>query len=105
MLRSGGLRHPLYSPHYPFQPIESFPPPFSPLLQVKGHEDGVRSALVASDTEGSGHLSGSQVEVALAAAGLKFTRHQIIALRRRVDRDRTGYVAPEEMLQLLGIGS
>lgn len=41
----------------------------------------------------------------LCFSGLKFTRHQIIAVRRRLDKDRTGTVRTDEFLQVLGIAS
>lgn len=78
----------------------SHPPPTP---QVQGREDEVRAALVAADSDSSGRLDEAQLERALEAAGLKFTRHQLIALRRRADRERCGAVASEEVLQLLGM--
>ena len=71
--------------------------------QVRGREDALREALVAADAEGSGRLEEPQMEAAFGAAGLKFTRHQLIALRRRVDREHSGGVAAEEILQLVGM--
>jgi Ca2+-binding EF-hand superfamily protein len=70
---------------------------------VAGKEDLVRSSLVAADKAGSGSLTGEQLEVGLAAAGLKFTRHQAISLKRRLDRSNTGSISIEEFLGLLGL--
>ena len=37
-------------------------------------------------------------------AGLKFTRHQVIAMRRRLDKERNGFITTDDLLQLLGVG-
>lgn len=71
--------------------------------QVSGKEDAVRTALIAQDKAGSGALTGEQLEVALRAAGLKFTRHQAVSLKRRLDGNSTGTISIEEFLGLLGI--
>lgn len=73
--------------------------------QVAGREDLVRTAFIEMDKNGSGLLSGEELEGALASAGLKFTRHQAIALKRRLDRDRSGSVSIEEFLSALGIAA
>ncbi|GBF93267.1 protofilament ribbon of flagellar microtubules [Raphidocelis subcapitata] len=71
-------------------------------VQAKGREEALRAALVAADSDGSGLLPDAALEAALSSAGLRFTRHQLIALRRRVDGERAGAVAAEEVLRLLG---
>lgn len=63
----------------------------------------MRSALIETDSQGVGYLTGDQLEAALAKAGLKFTRHQAISLRRRMDKNRTGSVTAEEVLAVLGL--
>lgn len=72
-------------------------------FQAAGKADGVRTALIETDREGLGHITGEQLEQALAAAGLKFTRHQVIGLRRRMDKDRTGTVTTDDVLTVLEI--
>eukprot|EP00775_Hariotina_reticulata_P011400 gene11400-11548_t len=72
-------------------------------VQAAGKADAVRTALIEADREGLGHITGEQLEQALAAAGLKFTRHQVIGLRRRMDKDRTGTVTTDDVLTVLDI--
>ncbi|EFJ52449.1 hypothetical protein VOLCADRAFT_79034 [Volvox carteri f. nagariensis] len=71
--------------------------------QVSGKEDAVRAALIAADKAGTGALGGEDLEAGLLAAGLKFTRHQAISLKRRLDKNKTGTISIEEFLGLLGI--
>ncbi len=72
-------------------------------VQAVGKEDAVRTALIEFDKDGSGMLSGEDFEAALRAAGMKFTRHQAISLKRRLDKDRSNTVPVHELLSLLGI--
>lgn len=37
----------------------------------------MRAAVTAADVSGAGYLTSEQLEQAMAAAGLKFTRHQV----------------------------
>jgi Ca2+-binding EF-hand superfamily protein len=74
-------------------------------LQAAGREDVIRTAFIEYDKNGSGVLSGEELEAALSAAGLKFTRHQAISLKRRLDKDKSGSVSIEEFLSALGIGA
>jgi Ca2+-binding EF-hand superfamily protein len=73
--------------------------------QVKGAEDAIRTAFIDADKAGTGQLSAADVEVPLKASGLKFTSHQIMVLRRKLDKERTGSVCIHDFLQLLGIES
>lgn len=79
------------------------PPPAPQINQ--GNEEEIRTAFIEMDTDGSGYLSGDELEAALAKAGLKFQRHQIISLRRKLDEDKSGAVSIEEFLHYLGIGT
>jgi hypothetical protein len=45
--------------------------------QAASKRDAVHAAVMAADPSGEGHLSSEQLEQAFAAAGLKFTRHQV----------------------------
>eukprot|EP00879_Flechtneria_rotunda_P003529 GHRR01003761.1.p1 GENE.GHRR01003761.1~~GHRR01003761.1.p1 ORF type:complete len:637 (+),score=222.63 GHRR01003761.1:163-2073(+) len=72
-------------------------------VQAAGKGDAVRAALIEADSQGVGYLTGEQLEQALWQAGLKFTRHQVISLRRRIDKDRTGTVATDDVVAILGI--
>jgi uncharacterized protein YfiM (DUF2279 family) len=80
------------------------PPPAPAALQARGREAQLRAALAAADAEGAGSLTGAQFEAALSAAGLRFTRHQAVALLRRADRERAGRVATEDLVALLALG-
>eukprot|EP00955_Chlamydomonas_euryale_P010403 111758-Chlamydomonas_euryale.AAC.6 len=71
--------------------------------QISGREDAVRTAFIAMDKNGSGQLSGSELEGALREAGLKFTRHQAMALKRRLDKDKSGTICIDEFLHALGL--
>ena len=73
--------------------------------QVNGREDAVRTAFIEADRAGNGTLSGDELDAALTSAGLKYTRHQTISLRRRMDKDKSGMVSIEEFLAALGIGA
>jgi hypothetical protein len=96
---AGGKRAPLYAIRVAFGCLGHA------ARQVRGREAQLRAALVAADSEGCGQLAGAQLEAAFDAAGLRFTRHQLIALRRRADKERGGgAVATEEVLRMLGLG-
>lgn len=71
--------------------------------QISGREEAVRTAFIKMDRNGSGSLSGSELEAALAAAGLKFTRHQAISLKRRLDKDGSGTISIDEVLGAIGL--
>ncbi len=71
--------------------------------QAACKEEAVRKLLVAADTAGSGALGDEAIADALARAGLRFTQHQLLTLRRRLDRGRTGVVATQELLAALGL--
>ncbi|MEW5310689.1 MAG: hypothetical protein WDW38_002460 [Sanguina aurantia] len=71
--------------------------------QVQGKSEAVRSAFIEMDKSGSGSMSGEELEGALYKAGMKFTRHQAVVLRRRMAKDNTGGVLIEEFLGTLGI--
>uniref|UniRef100_A0A7S0S6H3 EF-hand domain-containing protein n=1 Tax=Chlamydomonas leiostraca TaxID=1034604 RepID=A0A7S0S6H3_9CHLO len=73
--------------------------------QAAGKEEAIRTAFIEHDKNGSGVLSGEELEAALAAAGLKFTRHQAISLKRRLDKDKSGGVNIEEFLSALSISA
>lgn len=72
-------------------------------LQAAGRGDALRSALVEVDAKGVGYLSSEQLEQALHAAGIKFTRHQIITLHRRMDREHQGSVLTDDLLAALSL--
>ena len=71
--------------------------------QIKDNAEEIRTAFIEMDADGSGYLDDDELETALSKAGLKFQRHQIISLRRKLDIDRSGTVSIEEFLAHLGI--
>ena len=71
--------------------------------QVVGREDAVRTAFIRCDHTGTGQINTEELESALASAGLKFTRHQCITLRRHLDR--AGGTTIEEFLEVLGLSA
>lgn len=46
-------------------------------MQAAGKVEAVRAAVMAADPSDQGYLTNEQLEQGLAAAGLKFTRHQV----------------------------
>lgn len=68
-----------------------------------GKADAVRSAIVSADDAGMGYLTVEQLETALSKAGIKFTRHQVITLHRRMDKERQGSIPTDEVLAVLGL--
>jgi len=71
--------------------------------QCAGREESVRTAFIAADAGGSGSLAGGALEAAMAAAGLKFTRHQAIALKRKLDKDKSDSVSIEDFFAAVGL--
>lgn len=72
--------------------------------QVASKAGAVRASLVAADgAGGAGFLTSEALEGALGSCGLKFTCHQVISLRRKLDRDRAGSAPTAEVLAALGI--
>jgi hypothetical protein len=69
--------------------------------QAQGRAAELRAALADADADGAGALGCAGLEAALAAVGIKFTRHQLVALARHVDRERRGAVPTEELARLL----
>ncbi len=51
---------------------------------VAGRADNLRSAVVAADPEAAGALGGEALAAALAAARAGLSRHQALALARRL---------------------
>lgn len=47
------------------------------MTQAAGKGEAVRAAVMAADPSGQGYLTNEQLEQGLAAAGLKFTQHQV----------------------------
>ena len=48
-------------------------------------------------------VSGEELEGALTRAGLKFTRHQAMVIKRQMDGEKSGFVLIEQFLAALGI--
>lgn len=72
--------------------------------QVSGREDDVRRCFIEMDTDGSGHLCATELEAALTKANFKFTRHQAVALRRKMDKDENGTIDIDEFLSAVACG-
>ena len=94
--------------------------------QAAGRMPAVRAALGAAAVKAAaaggaaaegGLMSDDALEAALAAAGLRLARHQVVALRRRADKERAGgggnggaggagggAFDAAELLRLLGLG-
>ena len=71
--------------------------------QVSGREEAIRTAFIKTDKSGSGMINGDDLEQVLTTAGLKFTRHQAICLKRRLDKEKSGSVPVSEFLTALGL--
>jgi len=73
--------------------------------QVLGREEDIRAAFVAADTNGTGTIGPEALEKAVLDVGLKCTRHQLLSLQRRLDKEKEGVVRIEELLNILGIAA
>lgn len=62
----------------------------------------MRGALAAADSSGEGFIAPEALEQALAAAGLKFTTHQVVSFCRKLERG-TGSVLLADVAAALGV--
>ena len=69
----------------------------------QGKEDALRTAFIEIDRDGSGHLDPEELSECLARCGFRITKHQVLALARLLDADRSGAVDVQEFLQALGV--
>lgn len=69
--------------------------------QVAGREEAIKSAFLSREKDG--FIIGSDFDSALLEAGLKFTKHQAVSLKRRMDQDGTGKISVAEFLGALGL--
>ena len=71
--------------------------------QVTGREEAIKTAFLSRDKAGTGSIGGEELDAALSEAGLKFTKHQAVSLKRRMDQDKTGKINVAELLGALGL--
>lgn len=67
-----------------------------------GKEDALRSAFIEMDVDGSGYLSGGELEGALAKAGVTVNTQEIITIVRQLDKNGDGSVSVEEFFGAFG---
>ncbi len=65
---------------------------------ASGLQEGLRTALASAGPT----LSSEAMSDALASCGLRFTAHQMVALSRRLDKERCGKVKADDLLVALG---
>lgn len=70
---------------------------------MQGREDALRSAFIEIDRDGSGHLDAEELAECLLLAGFRITKHQVIALARMLDTDKSGAVDTTEFLKALDL--
>ena len=70
---------------------------------MQGKEEALRGAFIEMDKDGSGHLDGEELASCLAACGFRITKHQVLALARMLDTDRSGAVDVQEFLSALEV--
>jgi Ca2+-binding EF-hand superfamily protein len=70
---------------------------------LQGKEEALRSAFIETDKDGSGHLDAEELAACLLASGFRITKHQVLALARMLDTDRSGAVDVHEFLTALGV--
>lgn len=72
-------------------------------MVLQGREDALRTAFIEIDKDGSGHLDAEELSECLQLCGLRITKHQVIALTRMLDTDKSGTVDIKEFLAALNV--
>jgi Ca2+-binding EF-hand superfamily protein len=72
---------------------------------VQGKEEALRTAFIELDKDGSGHLDVEELAACLLGCGFRITKHQVLALARLLDTNRSGAVDVQEFLNALGVTS
>jgi len=67
-----------------------------------GKEDDMRMALIEMDVDGSGFLNESELEQALAKAGVALAKQEVITIVRKYDVNGDGRVSVEEFFTAIG---
>lgn len=97
-----------YTLTYMEQNSDKFPMSDSSKVMAKareamaGREDDLRSAFIEMDTDGSGSLSGSEIEQAVRSMSVELARQEIVTLVRTFDKNSDGKVSIEEFFGAFG---
>lgn len=70
---------------------------------LQGKEEALRTAFIQIDKDGSGHLDSEELSECLQLCGFRITKHQVIALTRLLDTDKSGTVDIKEFLHALNL--
>lgn len=72
---------------------------------LQGKEEALRTAFIEIDKDGSGHLDAEELAECLQLCGFRITKHQVIALSRLLDTDKSGAVDVKEFLHALNVSA
>lgn len=72
---------------------------------LQGKEEALRTAFIEIDKDGSGHLDSEELAECLQLCGFRITKHQVIALTRILDTDKSGTVDIQEFLNALKLAA
>mmetsp|Transcript_336 Transcript_336/g.352 ORF Transcript_336/g.352 Transcript_336/m.352 type:complete len:610 (-) Transcript_336:425-2254(-) len=67
-----------------------------------GKEEALRGAFIQMDVDGSGFLSGNELEGALKAAGMDVQKQEVITIVRQLDKNGDNNVSIEEFFSAFG---
>jgi Ca2+-binding EF-hand superfamily protein len=70
---------------------------------MQGKEEALRTAFIEIDTDGSGHLDAEELAECLQLCGFRITKHQVIAVTRLLDTDKSGAVDVKEFMQAVNV--
>lgn len=74
-------------------------------LILQGKEEALRTSFIEIDKDGSGHLDCEEMNECLQLCGFRITKHQVIALTRLLDTDKSGTVDIKEFLNALNVSA
>ena len=84
-------------------PMSDYRTVVSELNKFADKEEGLRSAFIAIDEDGSGQLTLDELAAACESAGIVLVRQQVITMMRNLDTSQDGKVSIEEFLRAFGV--
>ena len=70
---------------------------------IRGKDQGIRSAFIDIDKNGTGYISVDELEMALSAGGIPHNKQELITLMRKFDIDKTQKVSTQEFFETIGL--